>query len=672
MEVEDLTVINGADNGDPDTPLDPMEQLQKQRESLKQNIQEMDQNIKKLSGRGHVPIPRRNTSGGVENRIAPGRRVPLKRDNLSSPSVTDPPNKRRWGNTAFNAKRNLPPSTALPTRTEESVEDRRPTVQSSVVVTAPKVADEPPPEPPKEDATMKKRNKRMFGLLLGTLKQFKQDSAMKTETESKQEEKLIQVEEKVQREKEEIIERKKDLIQTRQGKRLELQELEFKIAMTELNQDLKTHYDNFTGFIQLKSTPCIFYKPAIHNKKTEKLLEESVESFRESFEQRQKEISMCTEEDIQLARVPWENERKTPGNNNAGSRRLFRYNNGKTTEARSRNHRKTSNAAEGKSVSDPIIIDRVKNSSANDPIVVDKDPITVDDDDRDNNDDDDNDVTIIDDSNADKEGQNKEDNDSSRSRRKFRSVVVGGEHRNDEGDGDGTRSDGGDDSMITEPEELSYTEFGEDVTIDDATDHKNEGEDNNEHNSPKDEEHATTPNGEQESFTSLCEKDDANDDNEVTKPTKHTQRITKTRLGSREGHENISDRYSVHKQKDSEHHEADENTDQLDQPPQQDELPLEDIPMPDVEDIPMPDVEDIPMPDVSIYDEEKSLCEKNTQETSQHEEDLNASQQHDEDHERNIFTGLLSAVNNNSADEFDFSEKQRGASYSVLDERSTV
>ena len=98
---------------------------------------------------------------------------------------------------------------------------------------------------------------------------------------------------KVQREKEEIIELKKNLIETRQGKRLELEELESKIGTAELKR----------RFIKLQSTPCIFYKPAIHNDKTEKLLQQSQATFRDSFEQRQKEISMCTEEDIQMARI---------------------------------------------------------------------------------------------------------------------------------------------------------------------------------------------------------------------------------------------------------------------------------------------------------------------------------------------------------------------------------
>lgn len=42
---------------------------------------------------------------------------------------------------------------------------------------------------------------------------------------------------------------------------------------------MKAHYEKFKDFIQLKSTPRVFYKPAVHNEKTEKLLEESKETM---------------------------------------------------------------------------------------------------------------------------------------------------------------------------------------------------------------------------------------------------------------------------------------------------------------------------------------------------------------------------------------------------------
>ena len=46
---------------------------------------------------------------------------------------------------------------------------------------------------------------------------------------------------------------------------------------------LKSHYDNFKGLIQLKSTPRVFYKPAKHNDVTRKLLEETQKQINGAF-----------------------------------------------------------------------------------------------------------------------------------------------------------------------------------------------------------------------------------------------------------------------------------------------------------------------------------------------------------------------------------------------------
>jgi len=409
-----------------------MEELHKQRETLKQNLHEMDKSIKKLTGRDpdtkgllRTPASENRRSSGL-----PIRRVPLKRESLGNAGGSVP-NKRRWGNTAFNnAKIKTDHQLDSGGEEEDVTERRKPTMQSSVVVTGKPI--DTPTEQRTVDDTMKKRNKRMFGLLLGTLKQFKQDSQMKTETESKQEEKLIQVEEKVQREKEEIIERKKDLIETRQGKKLELQELEFKIAMTELNEDLKAHYTNFDDVIRLKSTPCIFYKPAMHNAKTEKLLKESQESFRESLEQRMKEISLCTEEDIRTARVPWDSDEKRKSRTREDKQgRLFRYNN------------QRAKLGKGKNPTDPIDVDHAPTSK--------RQPITV----RDDDDVDTKEVTVIEDNNS----ITTEDEEDIVHSKEIRSVVVGANldntnHKEGEKVADMEKHD------IDDGEELSYTDWG--------------------------------------------------------------------------------------------------------------------------------------------------------------------------------------------------------------------
>ncbi|XP_057315466.1 pinin-like [Hydractinia symbiolongicarpus] len=262
-------------------------ELQQQRDSLKSNLQDVDESIKKLTGRDPAESRRMSTN----------RRIPLKRNSFGRPGSDQPPIKRmsterrRWGTTSFSERNRLDSG-------GEEEEEKKPAVHSSVVATGKPI--EPLQRPATEDKETKSRNRRMFGLLVGTLKQFKRESQVKTEQEAKQEEKLSKVEEQVQKDKQDALNERRELYQTKRDKQQELRKIEFKLEMAELSVEMKAHYEKFKDFIQLKSTPRVFYKPAIHNEKTEKLLEESKETMSESLEQRLKEIEMCNEEDTRM------------------------------------------------------------------------------------------------------------------------------------------------------------------------------------------------------------------------------------------------------------------------------------------------------------------------------------------------------------------------------------
>jgi len=297
--------------------MDVLSELQQQRESLKQNIHEMNENIKKLTGRDPAE----------SRRLSVSKRVQLKRNSFGGPGDNNTPSKRanterrRWGNTAMTRANNLDSG-------GEEQEEKKPAIQSSVVVTGKPIE---PLRPLTDDTQTKKRNKRMFGLLMGTLNQFKKESQVKTEQESRREEKLLKVDEQVQKDKDDAVIERRELFNTRRGKQQELRNIEFRIEMAQLNEELKSHYDKISDFIQLKSTPRIFYKPAEHNKRTTELLKESQNIFKESLEQRMREISMCTEEETLPAQ---------------------------TIRSAVRSQIKTTAPSAGKSVNDPIIIDQ--------------------------------------------------------------------------------------------------------------------------------------------------------------------------------------------------------------------------------------------------------------------------------------------------------------------------
>jgi len=274
---------------------DALLKLQSERDALKENLDGVNQNIKKLTGRD--PHENRRLSATSQ------RRFQLKRTSLGSSSNDQPPEKRAAGErrrlstvSSVVAQKNK----KLDSEGEEEDEEKKPAIHSSVVATGKPV--EVPKRPMMQDKASVNRNRRMLGVLMGTLRQFKRESQIKSEQESKREEKLTKVEEQVKKEQEDAQNEKRELFETRRNKQEELRKLEFKIDMTELNVELKKHYDSFQGLIQLRSTPRLFYKPAKHNEKTRTLLEETKVQLTESLEQRLKEIEMCTEEDIVTAR----------------------------------------------------------------------------------------------------------------------------------------------------------------------------------------------------------------------------------------------------------------------------------------------------------------------------------------------------------------------------------
>lgn len=270
-------------------------ELQSQRDALKENIQGVNDNIKKLTGRNPE----------TDRRMSTQRRFQLKRASLGSSSNNQqPPEKRstserrRWGSTVQVASSQG--RKHLDSGGEEEEEEQKPAIASSIVATGKPMTI--PKRPKVEDKAVNNRNRRMLGMLMGTLRQFKRESQFKSEQESKREEKLTKVEEQVKKEQEDAQNEKKELFEARRNKQDELRKLEFKIDMTELGVQLKSHYDNFKGLIQLKSTPRVFYRPAKHNDITRKLLEETQKQLTESLEHRLMEMEMCTEDDIIVAR----------------------------------------------------------------------------------------------------------------------------------------------------------------------------------------------------------------------------------------------------------------------------------------------------------------------------------------------------------------------------------
>ncbi|KAI8813930.1 pinin/SDK/memA/ protein conserved region-domain-containing protein [Cladochytrium replicatum] len=127
------------------------------------------------------------------------------------------------------------------------------------------------------DAELKKRSKRMFGVLLGTLTEFKQASTQKSEKDLRREQIIQKTQEKMQKEREELAAK---VLQEQEERRKHFQEerkrLEKERAIYTKNA-LQSQHEYFSRFIKTKSNPPIYYLPVKHNEKTTAILAESRE-----------------------------------------------------------------------------------------------------------------------------------------------------------------------------------------------------------------------------------------------------------------------------------------------------------------------------------------------------------------------------------------------------------
>ncbi|XP_033636403.1 pinin-like [Asterias rubens] len=170
------------------------------------------------------------------------------------------------------------------------------TIQSSVVATP--IIERTRQDSIKEQSKNEegqKRNRRMFGHLLGTLQKFKQES---NDSESK-ESRRVEIEHKLdvqaQEEKQAVAHERTQLFIKRSNQQQELQKLEKLVDMAKEQDVWDAHSKRLSQYIRTKSKPAIFYRPAKPSLVTEKRLKDTKELMNEMMKKRRAEI----EEEIQ-------------------------------------------------------------------------------------------------------------------------------------------------------------------------------------------------------------------------------------------------------------------------------------------------------------------------------------------------------------------------------------
>ncbi|KAJ7297245.1 hypothetical protein O6H91_Y070800 [Diphasiastrum complanatum] len=160
-------------------------------------------------------------------------------------------------------------------------------------------AKEPVPRilPKVEDPSLAKRNRRMFGALLGTLERFRKEDRMMSSSEAflRRSDTLRRAEQKAQeeserlrqQEREELAEkRKRDLtLRARLAAKAEEKQLELLfIQWTE-------HHSKLSSFLKTKAEPCIFYLPAKPSDEDLKLCQDREREFADWKKLRREELS---------------------------------------------------------------------------------------------------------------------------------------------------------------------------------------------------------------------------------------------------------------------------------------------------------------------------------------------------------------------------------------------
>ncbi|RUS78872.1 hypothetical protein EGW08_013377 [Elysia chlorotica] len=247
--------------------------LQNEIEKSKDKLKGYNENIKKLTGRDpYRPGVRRFLSGerpneedGFQHRASRGRGRLFGMARRTIMDDNGPPTKRRVIGGAFSRLGPVPMRTRTVEQEESPDEEELPhklSVHSSVVSTSreAKNREEIMQEQTKDKEGMQ-RNRRMFGLLLGTLNSFKRESKTletKDVRRKKIEEKL---EEKAERERKKFKQETKLLMEEMHLEQSKISRLEQKMEMVQEHADREAEMMKLKNFIVTKTKPKIFWKP---------------------------------------------------------------------------------------------------------------------------------------------------------------------------------------------------------------------------------------------------------------------------------------------------------------------------------------------------------------------------------------------------------------------------
>lgn len=281
---------------------------------MHKSLKDVDDNIKKITGRDPAESRQKRRAVGngppdIRNRertaTAFGR--PTNEPGEEFEFVNSPKNARGFPANRFRIGDRGGSRFKKPryrnNQNEESPDEEEParkvTVQSSVVATPKEIRTRKDSiETQKGDKKVMDRNRRMFGMILGTLQKFQSEESKRKDQATKRAEIEQKLEEAATKEKEELRKERRELFINRREKQAQIRCLEQKMEIAKLHNDWEKRQNHLLHFIFTKTVPPIAYKPKRPVPETDKRLKDSQSKLLEEMQsQKQKIIEQLTEID---------------------------------------------------------------------------------------------------------------------------------------------------------------------------------------------------------------------------------------------------------------------------------------------------------------------------------------------------------------------------------------
>ena len=140
------------------------------------------------------------------------------------------------------------------------------------------------------------RNRRMFGLLLGTLVKFKEDERTKEQQAEKRKAVELKLEEKQREERDRLKRERFQLFSNRRRHQAKLRALEQKMELVEIHSAWESETHSLESYIRTTAKPHVFFLPKSHIPESQSKLDESRRVLHDLIAERRKQLEEELEE----------------------------------------------------------------------------------------------------------------------------------------------------------------------------------------------------------------------------------------------------------------------------------------------------------------------------------------------------------------------------------------